>query len=118
MPKGVLSCAAPRPNVEVATWAVRSRTGTESAKEAAIPVIAEAAAHLTVFQRTPNFSMPSRNDTIVYELHIGTFARQWGKGTWHAALEKLDYLAGLGVNVLEVMPEKQAFGPFNIKRDL
>ncbi len=35
--------------------------GTGSSAIQAIPVIAEAAAHLTVFQRTPNYSIPSRN---------------------------------------------------------
>jgi cyclohexanone monooxygenase len=35
--------------------------GTGSSAIQAIPVIAEQAAHLTVFQRTPNYSIPSRN---------------------------------------------------------
>ncbi|WP_235875252.1 flavin-containing monooxygenase [Saccharopolyspora aridisoli] len=35
--------------------------GTGSTGIQAIPVIAEQAAHLTVFQRTPNFSVPARN---------------------------------------------------------
>lgn len=35
--------------------------GTGSSAIQSIPVIAEQAAHVTVFQRTPNFSIPSRN---------------------------------------------------------
>ena len=35
--------------------------GTGSSAIQAIPVIARQAAHVTVFQRTPNFSIPSRN---------------------------------------------------------
>src|SRR6266508_837637 len=35
--------------------------GTGSSGIQSIPVIAEQAAHLTVFQRTPNFSVPGRN---------------------------------------------------------
>lgn len=35
--------------------------GTGSSSIQAIPVIAEEAAHVTVFQRTPNYSIPSRN---------------------------------------------------------
>jgi cation diffusion facilitator CzcD-associated flavoprotein CzcO len=35
--------------------------GTGSSAIQSIPVIAEQAAHLTVFQRTPNYSIPSRN---------------------------------------------------------
>ena len=38
--------------------------GTGSSGIQAIPVIAEDAAHLTVFQRTPNFSIPARNRPI------------------------------------------------------
>ena len=43
--------------------------GTGSSAIQAIPVIAGQAAHLTVFQRTPNFSIPSRNGpmTRTYE---------------------------------------------------
>ncbi len=38
--------------------------GTGSSAIQAIPVIAKAAKHLTVFQRTPNFSIPSRNGAM------------------------------------------------------
>ncbi len=38
---------------------------------------------------------------IVYELHIGTFTPQ---GTLDAAIEKLDYLAALGITHVELMP--------------
>ncbi len=55
---------------------------------------------------TSHFSTPPFREMVFYELHIGSFARGWGHhvGTWRAAMEKLDYLAGLGVNMLEVMP--------------
>ncbi len=46
--------------------------GTGSSAIQAIPVIAEQAADLTVFQRTPNFSIPSRNGPMAE-----TYARQW-----------------------------------------
>ena len=38
--------------------------GTGSSGIQAIPVIAEQAEHLTVFQRTPNFSVPAQNDKL------------------------------------------------------
>lgn len=38
---------------------------------------------------------------IVYELHVGTFTEQ---GTLDAAIEKLDYLAELGITHVELMP--------------
>ena len=45
--------------------------GTGSSAIQAIPVIAKSAKHLTVFQRTPNFSIPSRNGAMTpdYEDH-------------------------------------------------
>ena len=41
--------------------------GTGSSGIQAIPVIAEQAEHLTVFQRTPNFSVPARNHPLSEE---------------------------------------------------
>jgi cation diffusion facilitator CzcD-associated flavoprotein CzcO len=41
--------------------------GTGSSAIQAIPVIAEQAAHVTVFQRTPNYSIPSRNGPMTSE---------------------------------------------------
>jgi cyclohexanone monooxygenase len=42
--------------------------GTGSSAIQAIPIIAEQAAHLFVFQRTPNFSVPARNGPISPEV--------------------------------------------------
>ncbi len=39
--------------------------------------------------------------SVVYELHIGTFTEQ---GTFNAALEHLDHLVELGVDLVEVLP--------------
>ena len=38
---------------------------------------------------------------VIYELHVGTFTEE---GTFRAAIERLDYLAGLGVTAIELMP--------------
>jgi malto-oligosyltrehalose trehalohydrolase len=40
------------------------------------------------------------SETVLYELHIGTFTPE---GTFRAAAERLDYLAWLGVTAIEVM---------------
>jgi malto-oligosyltrehalose trehalohydrolase len=40
-------------------------------------------------------------EAVVYELHVGTFTP---RGTFAAALDRLDYLADLGVTALELMP--------------
>lgn len=52
-----------------------------------------------------DFRTPSFNDQIIYEMHIGTFTSPYGGvGGWKSAMDKLPYLAELGVNMLEVMP--------------
>jgi 1,4-alpha-glucan branching enzyme len=51
-----------------------------------------------------SFVPPPVEEQIVYEMHLGTLNGASGQGTWRSALEKLDYLANLGVNMLEVMP--------------
>jgi malto-oligosyltrehalose trehalohydrolase len=38
---------------------------------------------------------------VLYELHVGTFTPE---GTFRAAIERLDYLAALGVTAIELMP--------------
>lgn len=47
-----------------------------------------------------------KNQQIIYELHIGTFHRKdaASPGTFYDAIEKLDYLQSLGVNMVEIMP--------------
>jgi maltooligosyltrehalose trehalohydrolase len=38
---------------------------------------------------------------VIYELHVGTFTPA---GTFDSAIEKLDYLVGLGIDFVELMP--------------
>jgi maltooligosyltrehalose trehalohydrolase len=40
-------------------------------------------------------------EAVIYELHVGTFTDE---GTFRAAIEKFDHLAGLGVTAIELMP--------------
>ena len=40
-------------------------------------------------------------EAVLYELHVGTFTTE---GTFRAAIERLDHLAGLGVTAVEIMP--------------
>jgi maltooligosyltrehalose trehalohydrolase len=44
---------------------------------------------------------PALSGRVIYELHVGTFTRE---GTFSAAIGKLDFLADLGVNTIELMP--------------
>ena len=52
------------------------------------------------------FTPAPPEEQIIYELHVGTFNRPDAAtiGTFDDALEKLDYLKELGVNVIELMP--------------
>ncbi len=47
-----------------------------------------------------------RQEQIIYELHVGTFARPDAAttATLYDAIEKLDHLESLGVNMIELMP--------------
>jgi maltooligosyltrehalose trehalohydrolase len=40
-------------------------------------------------------------ECVIYELHIGTFTRQ---GTFRAAIDRIDWLADLGITAIEIMP--------------
>jgi maltooligosyltrehalose trehalohydrolase len=40
-------------------------------------------------------------ECIIYELHIGAFTAD---GTFHAAIERLDWLVDLGITAIEIMP--------------
>lgn len=46
---------------------------------------------------------------VIYEMHIGTFTQE---GTFHAATEKLEYLAELGISIIEIMPINEFPGHF------
>ena len=56
------------------------------------------------------FHAPSLRDLIIYELHVGTFT---SPGTFLAAIEKLDSLQQLGINVIELMPIADFAGEHN-----
>ncbi len=52
------------------------------------------------------FTPPPKSQQIIYELHIGTFNRPDPSttGTFETAIERLDYLKNLGINMIELMP--------------
>lgn len=53
-----------------------------------------------------SFGTPPWNDMVIYEMHIGTFEDNPGgsPGTFYSAIQRLDYLRDLGVNVVQLMP--------------
>ena len=77
--------------------------GTGSSAIQAIPVIAEQAAHLTVFQRTPNFSVPAQNYTLDQEW-VRAFKTHYPE---HRRLHKLGLVSGFGD--LEIEPRERPF---------
>jgi maltooligosyltrehalose trehalohydrolase len=48
-----------------------------------------------------SFVPPPLHRWVIYELHVGTFTPE---GTYRAAIDRLDHLADLGINVIELMP--------------
>lgn len=56
------------------------------------------------------FSVPPPRELVVYELHIGTWTPE---GTFLSAIEKLDILRDLGINVIELMPIAEFAGDRN-----
>lgn len=52
----------------------------------------------------------SREDLVIYELHVGTFTPE---GTFDAIIPRLAQLASLGVTALEIMPVAQFSGSRN-----
>lgn len=57
--------------------------------------------------RNPLWTGRAWEETVIYELHVGTFTPQ---GTFAAARERLGYLADLGVTAIELMPVAQFSG--------
>ncbi len=53
-----------------------------------------------------NFQMPGWNQMVIYELHVGSFNRpaSGAIGSFADVIPKLDYLAALGINVIQVLP--------------
>jgi len=60
-----------------------------------------------------DFHTPPWDDLVIYEMHIGTFARTDDRrGTFDAARRRLPYLQHLGVSAVQVMP------PFEFAGDI
>lgn len=76
-----------------------------------------------------DYKMPSWNELVIYELHVGTFNRKKPDqvGTFNDVIEKLPYLKKLGINCIELLPVAEFAGgiswgynpahPFAIEQD-
>ena len=59
---------------------------------------------------TLNFKRPDKNNLVIYELWVYDYTP---KRSLKAVLERLDYLKGLGVNAIELMPMAEFDGNYN-----
>jgi 1,4-alpha-glucan branching enzyme len=60
------------------------------------------------------FEMPSWNELVIYELHVGTFHRPGeAVGNLDDASERLPYLKELGINAIELMPLAEFAGDYS-----
>jgi 1,4-alpha-glucan branching enzyme len=50
------------------------------------------------------FVTPDFADMIVYQLHVGAYGPSGAMGTFLDVVEKIEYLAALGVNVIQLLP--------------
>lgn len=62
--------------------------------------------------KTPAFTPPPVAAQVIYELHLGTFNVRTGDahGTYTSAIDRLDALAALGINMIELMPVAEFIG--------
>lgn len=62
-----------------------------------------------------DFTPPHQHEMVVYETHIGSFVDTEGDGPadLHDLMGKLDYLVGLGVNAIELMPLMEFAGDYS-----
>ena len=58
---------------------------------------------------TPQY-MPFRNDAVIYQMHVGTFAGQNPPSNFDLAIDRLDHVRKLGVNVIKLMPVNEFAG--------
>jgi 1,4-alpha-glucan branching enzyme len=65
--------------------------------------------------KSPSFTTPAWNEMVIYEMHVGTLNDVAGgtPGTFDTAIAKLDYLQGMGVNAVKVMPVCEFAGDFS-----
>ncbi len=67
--------------------------------------------------RSDDVPLPENEKLVIYELHIGDFSGGeedgFTRGKFRDVIAKLDHLADLGINAIELMPLKSNPGDFN-----
>lgn len=59
------------------------------------------------WKNTPGFTRPAKNNLVIYELLVRDFTADH---SYTSTLQKLDYLVGLGINAIELMPVNEFEG--------
>ncbi|GAA5160479.1 alpha-amylase family glycosyl hydrolase [Ornithinimicrobium tianjinense] len=67
------------------------------------------------WQADDQFVTPGQHELVIYETHIGSFvpSGDGGPADLHDLTGKLDYLVGLGVNAVELMPLMEFAGDYS-----
>ena len=62
-----------------------------------------------------HFETPYWNDTVIYEMHVGTFhvTDPDHPGNFNSVIDKLPYLQALGINTIELMPITEFPGDYS-----
>lgn len=81
--------------------------GTGSSGVQMVPLIAEQAAHLTVFQRTANFSVPAQNEPLTQEILVHVKSHYAERRALGRDAVTGQYLSANDKSALEVTPEER-----------
>jgi len=100
-------------------FTIRTRTGDLSRMDPYARLVTSSVGNGVVYDPDAfdwgpdSFTMPSWDELVIYELHVGTFATGADtRGTFDAARRRLPYLRELGVSAVQVMP------PFEFAGDI
>ncbi|HLP86080.1 MAG TPA: alpha-amylase family glycosyl hydrolase [Phycisphaerales bacterium] len=65
--------------------------------------------------KSPTFTTPPWNETVIYQMHVGTFNDSPGgtPGNFNSAIARLDQVQALGANAVQVLPINEFAGDFS-----
>ncbi len=65
--------------------------------------------------KSPTFTTPPWNETVIYQMHVGTFNDTAGgtPGNFNSAIARLDQVQALGANAVQVLPINEFAGDFS-----
>jgi len=88
-----------------------ARSVTNDEHESSILIVKEGLRQSVNYQwRHDNVPLAPNENLVIYELHVGDFAGKCECGTFRDTISRLDYLADLGINCIELMPVKEFRG--------